>query len=88
MAEQRLGPIGGLIRVGADDLRQRAELLERMALGDPLRAEGDVNVAAALCEGHGHELGRARIDGAAKNDQGAIPQMRGDLIDGTVEHAH
>ena len=36
--------------VGADDLRQRAELLERVALGDPLRAEGDVDAAAALRE--------------------------------------
>ena len=36
--------------VRADDLRQRVELLERVALGDPLRAERDVDPAAALGE--------------------------------------
>ena len=36
--------------VAADDLRQGVELLERMALGDALRAERDVDLAAARGE--------------------------------------
>ena len=32
------------VRVGADDLGQRVELLEGMALGDPLRAEREVDL--------------------------------------------
>ena len=39
--------------VGADDLGQRAQLLERVALGDPLRAERDVDVAARARPGAG-----------------------------------
>ena len=46
--EQRLGALGGAVVIGADDLGQRVELLQRMALGDPLRAERDVDVAAGL----------------------------------------
>jgi hypothetical protein len=35
------------------------ELLERVALGDPLGAEGDVDVLAAVRERRGDVLGRA-----------------------------
>ena len=48
--EQRRRPVADGRVVGADDLGQRAELLERVALGDPLRAEGDVDAAAAVGE--------------------------------------
>ena len=52
VAEQLGRPLGRAVVVGADDLRQRVELLERVALGDPLRAEGDVDAcsrASARC---------------------------------------
>ena len=45
-AEQRLGPLAGARRVGADDLGQRPELLEGVALGDPLRAEREVDLGS------------------------------------------
>ena len=86
--EQRLGPLGGRVGVGADDLRQRAELLERVALGDPLRAERDVDAAAALGEVLGDVAGRARVDGAAQDDQRAVAQVRRDLVDGLLEDRH
>ena len=55
-------------RVGADDLGQAAELLERVAFGDPLGAEHDVDAAAAVGQVLGHVLGRARIDRAPEDD--------------------
>ena len=74
--------------VRADDLRQRVELLEGVALGDPLRAERDVDAAAALGEVLGHVLGRARVDGAAQDDQRAVAEVRRDLVDGPLEDRH
>ena len=47
LPEQRGRAFGGAVVVRADDLRQRVELLERVALGDPLRAERHVDPAAA-----------------------------------------
>ena len=86
--EQRLGPVAGGRGVRADDLGQRVQLLERVALGDPLRAEGDVHVLAAVREGGGDVLGRARIDRAAQDDQRAVAELAGDLVDRPLEHAH
>ena len=74
--------------VRADDLRQRVELLERVALGDPLRAERDVDAAAALGEVLGDVAGRARVDGAPQDDQGAVAEVRRDLVDGLLEDRH
>ena len=51
LPEQRLRPIAGRRRVRPDDLGQRVQLLEGVALGDPLRAERDVDPAAAVGEG-------------------------------------
>ena len=87
-AEQGLGPLGGRVRVGADDLGQGAELLEGVALGDPLRAERHVDAAAALGEVLGDVAGRARIDGAAQDDERAVAQVRRDLVDGPLEDRH
>ena len=44
-------PATGIVR--ADDLGQRAQLLEGVALGDPLRAERDVHREPAVLEGRG-----------------------------------
>ena len=46
--EQGLGAVPDLDVVGAHDLGQRPELLERVALGDPLRAERDAHATPAL----------------------------------------
>ena len=64
------------------------QLLERMALGDPLGAEGDVHRAAALGEVLGHVAGRARVDGAPQGHQGAVTEMRRDLVDRLLEDRH
>ena len=88
VAEQRGRALGGAVVVGADDLGQRVELLERVALGDPLRAERDVDGAAALGQVLGDVAGRARVDGAAQGDQGAVAQVRRDLVDGLLEDRH
>ena len=53
-------PFGGRVGVRADDLRQRVQLFERVALGDPLGAERDVDPAAAIGEVLGDVAGRAR----------------------------
>ena len=86
--EQLARPVGRAVVVGADDLGQRVELLERVALGDPLRAERDVDGAAALGQVLGDVAGRARVDGAAKRDQGALAQVRRDLVDRLLEDRH
>ena len=88
LAEQRLARVGGAVVVGADDLRQRVELLERVALGDPLRAERDVDAAAALGQVLGDVAGRARVDGAPQDDQRAVAEVRRDLVDGLLEDRH
>ncbi len=88
MTEQGLGSLGCPIRIGADDLRQAAELLERVTLGDPLRTEHDVDPAASLGEVLGDVFGRARVDGAAQDDEGPVPEMRRDLVDGALEDGH
>ena len=86
--EQLGRPLGGAVVVGADDLRQRVELLEGMALGDPLRAERHVDPAAALGEVLRDVAGRARVDGAAQGDQRPVAEVRRDLVDGLLEDRH
>ncbi len=86
--EQRGRALGGHVVVGADDLGQRVELLEGVALGDALRAERDIDRAAGFLEMLRHVLGRARVDGAAQDHQGAVAQVRGDLVDGLLEDRH
>ncbi len=86
--EQRGRALGRPVVVGADDLRQRMELLEGMTLGDPLRAERDIDPAAALGEVLGDIAGRARVDRAAQGDQRPVAQVRRDLVDGLLEDRH
>ena len=86
--EQRLGALAGAVVVGADDLRQRVELLERVALGDALGAERDVDPAAALGEVLADVGGRARVDRAAQDDERAIAEVRRDLVDRPLEDRH
>ena len=59
-----------------------------MALGDALRAEREVHSAAACLEVAGDELARAGVDGAPEDDEGAVSQVRGDLLDGPLEDGH
>ena len=86
--EERRRPVahGGV--VGADDLGQRPELLESVALGDPLRAEGDVDAAAAVGERLGDVGGGPRVDGAAQDNERAVAEVRRDLLDGPLEEGH
>ena len=74
--------------VRADDLRQRGQLLEGVALGDPLRAERDVDDAAALGEVLGDVAGRARVDRAPERDERALAEVRRDLVDRLLEDRH
>ena len=86
--EQLGRPLGGHVVVGADDLGQRVELLERVALGDPLRAEGDVDHGSRARRGAGRRSRRARIDGASKGDERAVAEVRRDLVDRLLEDRH
>ena len=43
---------------------------------------------AAVRERRRHVLGRARVDGAAQDDQRAVAEVGRDLVDGPLEHAH
>ena len=88
LAEQRLRPLGSSIGVGADDLGQAAELLERVTLGDPLRAEDDVDPVAPGGELLRDVLGRPRVDRAPEHDERAILEVRRDLVDGSFEDGH
>ena len=87
-AEEGRGPVGGDGRVGADDLGQRAELLEGVALGDPLRAERDVDAAAALGEVLGDVAGRARDRRCCAGRRARLAEVRRDLVDGLLEDRH
>ncbi len=88
MSEQGLRALPRPSLVRADDLGQRAELLQRMTLGDPLRAERDVDPEAQILEGGGDVLGCAGVDGAPKDDERAVRDVRRDLGDRTLEDAH
>ena len=79
-------PATGIVR--ADDLGQRAQLLEGVALGDPLRAERDVHLEPAILEGRGDVLRRARVHGAAQDDERTVRDVRRDLVHRPLEHAH
>ena len=59
-----------------------------MALGDPLRAERQVHLEAARGEVLGDVGGGPRVDGAPEDDQRAAAKVRGDLLDGPLEHRH
>jgi hypothetical protein len=74
--------------VGADDLGQRPELLQGVPLRDPLGAEGDVDVTAPIGEGLGDVGGRPRIYGAAKDHEGTVAQVRGNLFHGPLKEGH
>src|SRR5215469_8903431 len=52
-AEELAGPFEGRVRDAPDQLRERADLLERVALGHPLRAEGDVGAKAVALQASG-----------------------------------
>ena len=68
-----------------DDLRQRAQLLERVALGDALRAEDDVHVHALFRQPLLNHGGDAGIDRAAQHQELTVHQVAGHLVDG-AEH--
>ena len=44
--------------------------------------------AAALGQVLGDVAGRARVDRAAQDDEGAVAQVRRDLVDGLLEDRH
>ena len=81
-------PTSGSVTVRADDLWQALELLEGVALGDALRAAGDVDLDAALPEHPRNSLGRARVHRRAHDHERAIADMRRHLVDDTVEERH
>jgi len=86
--EEGGGALRGPVVVRADDLRQSAQLLQGVALGDPLRAEGDVHGATGFGQMLAHVGRGARVDGAPEDDESAVPEVRGDLVDGLFEDRH
>jgi hypothetical protein len=75
--EQAAGALAATLAAAADDLRQRAQLHHRPALGDPFGAEGDVHVAAGLGDQLLHQRGDPRVDGAAQHQQLPVHQVLG-----------
>ncbi len=61
--EEQARLLEGVVRRGADELRQAADLLQRMTLGDALWAENDFGIDAGRTEPPLHRLGRAREHG-------------------------
>ena len=64
-----------------------AELLERLALGDALGAEGDVDIDAEPLDQPLHHRGDTGIDGAAQHEELAVAQVARDLVDRPVDRA-
>jgi hypothetical protein len=58
-----------------DDLGQRAQLAQRVALGDALRAEDDVDRLAELLHPLGDHRGHARVDGAPEHQKLPVHQV-------------
>jgi hypothetical protein len=86
--EERLGPIAGGRVIGPDDLGKRPKLLERVPLGDALRAERDVHRLAPLPERPRDAGGRTRVDGAAQHDERVGEDVVGQLVHDAVEDPH
>ena len=70
--EETRGAVCRDVVVGADDLGQAAQLLERMAFENSLGAHRDIDALARGTECLGHQLGRARKDGAAEDHERAV----------------
>ena len=81
-------PLESRVGVDPDHLRERAVLLERVALGDPLWTERHLDGDAAVSEARLDILGGARVHGAAQHEERAVPQMRRQLIDDPLEQPH
>ena len=63
------------------DLRELEELGHRLALGDALGAERDVDVEAEPLDQALHHRGDARVHGAAQHEELAVGEARGDVLD-------
>jgi hypothetical protein len=86
VAEQASGPVAHVLRAARDDLRQREQLLHRLALGDALGAEGDVDRESELRE---HPLDTPRdtgVDGAAQHQQLTVVEVVGGLGERPGDH--
>ena len=73
-----------LICIGArraDELRQAADLLQRMALGDSLRAEHNVGLEARGVQAPLDSLRRAGEHGRPQHDQAMRPDVGDELVD-------
>ena len=62
-----------------------ANSCERLALGDALGAERHVDVEPEPRDQPLDDRGDTRVDGAAEHEELTVAEMRGDLVDGTVD---
>ena len=86
--EDGAGAVEGNVSCRADELRQAPDLLQGVALGNPLRAERDVDLQSVVDEAPLNELGRPRIDRAAEDDQRAVDDVGGQLVDRPLVDPH
>ena len=73
--EERFGALHTRLGAGGHDLRKGPELFERLAFGDPLGAEGHVDVAARRRDQLLDHRGDARVHGAAQDDVLAVAEL-------------
>ena len=82
----RLGE--GRVGVDAHQLRQGAQLLERVSFGDPLRAERDVGIDARGAKAPLHGLAGAGIDSRPQHDERPVLDVRRQLVEDVLEDPH
>ena len=95
VTEQRGGALAAASSSAPTICGSVVQLLDRVPLGDALRAERDVDRSPGRRR-RCHVCGRARVDRAAEDDQRAVAKMRGDwstarskiVIDGSEELVH
>ena len=87
LAEELAGGGDGVGLEAGDDLRQLDELFDGVAFGDALGAERQQNFAIQLAQALVHQLGHARIHGAAQHQQGAVLHAVQQRVDAAINVA-
>ena len=86
--EESSGAIADRRIVGADDLGQSPELLESVALGDPLRTECHPHLPAAIREGLRDVGSGPGVDRAAEHHERPVAEVRRHALHGLLEQRH
>ena len=73
--EQGAGPVGAALGTAGHDLGQLEQFGHRLALGDPLRAECDIDLPAELGDYLLDKCGHTRVHRAAQDYYLAVSQV-------------